>query len=149
MRAERISPQAARVLRRRILRPESLSDDGVAYAEDSVETTATFGCREDGSIVSVGTVMAGAHPRDAKVGDWRIRGMATDDGYRNRGFGQLILDALLDHAGKQGGRRVWCNARVDAALFYERSGFVRHGEAFLTAGDRPHYLLDLHLPNVS
>lgn len=137
------------VLRRRILRPESQSDDGVSYAEDSVETTATFGCREDGSIVSVGTVMMGAHPRDPQVGDWRIRGMATDDGYRNRGFGQLILDELLGHAGKHGGRRVWCNARVDAALFYERSGFVRRGDLFLTAGDRPHYLMDLYLPNVS
>ena len=149
MRVQLISPQDAVELRRQVLRPESKSDDGVVYAEDQTATSATYGCFVDDALVSVGTIMEADHPLIPAVGDWRIRGMATADGYRSRGCGQSILEELLRHARSAGGRRVWCNARSDAVAFYERAGFQRRGDEFLTAGDRPHYLMDLHLSGVS
>ena len=149
MRVLLISSRDAVDLRRQVLRPESESDDGVVYAEDEAATTATYGCFVDDALVSVGTIMEADHPLTPAVGDWRIRGMATADGYRSRGCGQSILDELLRHARAADGRRVWCNARSDAIAFYERAGFVRRGNLFLTAGDRPHYLMDLHLFSVS
>ncbi len=149
MRVQLISPQDAVDLRRQVLRPESHSDDGVIYAEDEATTTATYGCLVDDALVSVGTIMEADHPLTPALGDWRIRGMATADGYRNRGCGQSILEELLMHARRCGGRRVWCNARSEAVAFYERAGFVRRGDVFLTAGGRPHYLMDLHLSGVS
>lgn len=149
MRVQLISPQDAVDLRRQVLRPESASDDGVVYAEDKAVTSATYGCFVGVVLVSVGTIMEADHPDSPAPGDWRIRGMATNDGYRSRGYGQSILDELLDHARRAGARRVWCNARSDAVPFYERAGFIRRGDVFMTAGDRPHYLMDLHLPDVS
>ncbi len=143
MRVQLISPQDAVDLRRQVLRPESEFDDGVVYAEDGAATTATYGCFVDDELVSVGTIMEADYPLAPAVGDWRIRGMATADGYRSRGCGQSILEALLRHAKTAGGRRVWCNARSDAVAFYERAGFVRRGDVFLTAGERPHFLMDL------
>lgn len=149
MRVQLISPGDAVNLRRQILRPEAVSDDGVVYAEDVAASTATFGCLVDDVLVSVGTIMEADHPLNPAAGDWRIRGMATADGYRNRGCGQSILEALLRHATTLGGRRVWCNARAGAVVFYQRAGFRTNGDMFLTAGDRPHYLMDLHLSGVS
>ncbi len=149
MRVQPISPRDAVDLRRQVLRPESESDDGVVYAEDEATTTATYGCFVEDALVSVGTIMEADHPLTPAVGDWRIRGMATADGYRSRGCGQSILDELLRHTRTRGGQTVWCNAREDAVAFYERAGFVRRGDVFLTAGDRPHYLMDLHLSDVS
>ena len=136
-------------LRRQVLRPEAVSEDGVVYAEDDAASTATYGCRVDDVLVSVGTIMEADHPINPAAGDWRIRGMATAERFRNRGCGQSILEELLRHATTRGGRRVWCNARADAVAFYERVGFKTRGDMFLTAGDRPHFLMDLHLSDVS
>ena len=149
MRVQLISPRDAVNLRRLVLRPEATTDDGVVYAEDDEASTATYGCLVDDVLVSVGTIMEADHPLNPAAGDWRIRGMATADGYRSRGCGQSILEALLRHATTRGGRRVWCNARADAVAFYARAGFETQGDMFLTAGDRPHYLMDLHLSDVS
>ena len=68
--------------------------------------------------------------------------MATHPDFRGRGLGELVLSALVSHATDQGGQLVWCNARVSAAAFYAQAGFVRRGDEFNTAGDRPHYLMD-------
>ena len=118
MRLQLIPPRDAVDLRRQVLRPESASDDGVVYAEDEASTTVTYGCFVDDVLVSVGTIMEADHPLTPALGDWRIRGMATADGFRSRGCGQNILEELLTHARAAAGRRVWCYARSDAVVFY-------------------------------
>ncbi|MBK5267589.1 MAG: GNAT family N-acetyltransferase [Acidimicrobiia bacterium] len=138
-----IPPFDALDLRRRILRPEAVSDDAVRYPEERFETTATYGIEVDGVLVSVGTIMRSPYPGSGDEPAWRIRGMATEPPFRSRGFGGQILEALLCHARDGGGGRVWCNARVDAVPFYERFGFATRGDVFLTAGDRPHVLMYL------
>jgi predicted GNAT family N-acyltransferase len=57
--------------------------------------------------------------------------MATRDGKRGRGLGHLVLDALIEHATVNGGRLIWCQARIGAPRFYARSGFVIDGEPFI------------------
>ena len=42
-----------------------------------------------------------------------------------------------------GGRRVWCNARLSAAGFYERVGFGRVGGVFEIAGIGPHAVMTI------
>lgn len=58
----------------------------------------------------------------------------------------MLLDTCLAHGRDQGGRRVWCNARIAAVEFYERAGFVAEGGQFLAAGDRPHLRMSIDLP---
>lgn len=138
-----IPPFDALDLRRRILRPEAVSDDAVRYPEEQFETTATYGIELDGALVSVGTIMLSSYPGSGDEQAWRVRGMATEPLFRSRGFGGQVLEALLSHARVRGGGRVWCNARVDAVPFYERFGFATGGDVFLTAGDRPHVFMYL------
>jgi predicted GNAT family N-acyltransferase len=86
-----------------------------------------------GDTVSVGTIIPDAPPWDpARPDAWRIRGMATRDGYRGRRLGGEVLADLLAWATDHGGTFVWCNARVGAIAFYERAGFVTRGETFIT-----------------
>ena len=141
MRPRLIPPVDALDLRRRILRPEAVSDEAVRYPEERFDTTATYGIELDGALVSVGTIMLSPYPASGDEQGWRIRGMATEPSFRSRGFGGRILEALLAHARDGGGGPVWCNARVDAIPFYERFGFATRGEVFLTAGERPHVLM--------
>lgn len=54
--------------------------------------------------------------------------------WRGRGVGSALLQALVDRARARGDRRVMLNAQVAAIPFYERHGFVAHGDAFDEAG---------------
>jgi ribosomal protein S18 acetylase RimI-like enzyme len=50
--------------------------------------------------------------------------MATDPAVRGAGAGRALVAEGLDRVRAQGGDLVWCHARVAAAGFYERMGFV-------------------------
>ncbi len=53
----------------------------------------------------------------------RIRYMAVEEGWRNKGAGKLMLLRLEDEARKWGMKRVTLNAREGAVAFYERNGY--------------------------
>jgi len=61
---------------------------------------------------------------------WRLRAMATADGFRGQGLGRVVLDAIIDHVAAFGGGLLWCGARVRAVPFYERAGFSTLGEFY-------------------
>jgi GNAT superfamily N-acetyltransferase len=76
-------------------------------------------------------------PSDARyvAGDegadaWRLRAMATADGFRDRGLGRRVLDAIVDHVADAGGGLLWCGARIRAVPFYERAGFSTLGDVY-------------------
>ncbi len=60
-----------------------------------------------------------------------MRGMATREALRGRRFGHSVLGALIEHARANGGRFLWCEARIGAISFYQRAGFVTEGEPFV------------------
>jgi predicted GNAT family N-acyltransferase len=78
----------------------------------------------DGSVIGTGRLLP----------DGRIGRMAVADGWRGRGVGRALLDALVAQARSRGMRRVTLNAQVGALGFYERSGFRAHGPEFEEAG---------------
>lgn len=97
-------------------------------------------------LVSTGNIHAEAPEWNPAVVGWRIHGMATDEAYRGRGAGALILGGLIDHARTAGATLVWCHARVGAREFYRRHGFTEYGdEWFEPAPYGPHVAMQLHL----
>jgi len=87
----------------------------------------------DDEVVSVGSILPGAPPWEPDAeGAWRVRGMATREGHRSRGYGEAVLAGLLRHARDRDGRLVWCAARLGATNFYARAGFETEGELFVT-----------------
>ncbi len=66
--------------------------------------------------------------------DGHIGRMAVLAGWRGRGVGALLLQALIDEAQRRGMARVVLNAQTHALGFYARFGFVPEGEEYEEAG---------------
>lgn len=76
--------------------------------------------------------------------DGHIGRMAVLAGWRGRGVGALLLQALIDEAQRRGLARVVLNAQTHALGFYARFGFVPEGEEYEEAG-LPHRTMSRRL----
>jgi GNAT superfamily N-acetyltransferase len=164
--ARAVSVEVVRPLRARILRPglpleESVypGDDHPEAAHVAVVVSAASGSDaeegnrfDDDVVVAVGSVfeedpppvLAGSAEVVAAAHGgrfWRVRGMATAEGWRGRGLGGAVLHALLERAAAGGPGVVWCNARVPAIAFYRRAEFREVGDVFEAPGIGPHVVM--------
>ena len=89
---------------------------------------AHFAAYDAGRLVACASVLPDLDAR----GFWRIRGVATEEDARGRGFGAAVVRACLQHAREAGAPGAWLNGRVDVVPFYERLGFRVEGEPFDT-----------------
>jgi predicted GNAT family N-acyltransferase len=141
VRVETVDAAAGRALRRAVLRPQERQDGPMYPLEEDPATLHFAALAAGGEVLAVGSVMPEAHPRRPRPGDWRIRGMATRAQDRGSGLGSSVLEAIERAAREGGGARLWCNARVGAAAFYERGGFQIEGEEYEIEGIGPHFLM--------
>lgn len=74
----------------------------------------------------------------------KIGRMAVLQTWRGQGVGLALLRELIAHARASGWSEVALDAQVSVIGFYEREGFVAHGEAFEDAG-QPHRAMRLAL----
>lgn len=154
MSVERIPAAGSYALRHAVLRPNQ-DFDSVLWPGDEESGTATFGAIEEtaGTVVGVATVfrepapfdpvvvgVAGAVP-ELESATWRLRGMATRQDLQGRGIGTMVLGAALSHVVAEGGRLLWCNARVGAIGFYERAGFSTFGDEWELPTVGPHVVM--------
>lgn len=142
MRVRELRTEETIPLRHKILRPGQ-PEENSRYELDHL--AVHFGVEVDGKIVSVVT----AHPEDraqfSAHGQWRIRGMATDDTCQGKGYGGLVLQALLDWGKREHIPLFWCNARERAIPFYERHGFKIESGLFEIAGIGLHRVMRIDL----
>jgi ribosomal protein S18 acetylase RimI-like enzyme len=129
--------EQTRRLRQLVLRPHQTVEE---LATHEPARSVAFGAFSGDELVAVGLIGAEGEP-----GDWRIRGMATKPGARRGGAGTRILQALVEHARRQGAARVWCNARTPARSLYERAGFEVVSEEFEEPKIGPHYRMELRV----
>ncbi|RBI66524.1 GNAT family N-acetyltransferase [Vreelandella sulfidaeris] len=66
---------------------------------------------------------------------------------RGTGIGVLLMQAAIEAARHAGHSQVALSAQVQALVFYERLGFVAHGDEFLDAGI-PHREMTLSLTSL-
>jgi GNAT superfamily N-acetyltransferase len=147
---EMVDARVVRPLRRAVLRPHQPVEQSQYPADDDPRSAhgavrlpphdhAGRGEVARSDVVAVGSVLPEPPPWEpTRLDGWRIRGMATDEPARRRGFGGAILDALASHVARHGGGLVWCNARTPAQGLYARAGFVARGEVFDIPGIGPH-----------
>lgn len=129
MTVRRISVADARVLRDRVLRA-SMPEGRSVYSGDDAQDTLHAGAFVDGIMTGVATVCRELMPRRSITGQWRLRGMATLEEFRGRGFGRRLAEHCAAHATYHRGSLLWCSARVVAVSFYLSLGFEKHGERF-------------------
>jgi GNAT superfamily N-acetyltransferase len=125
----RISVADARVLRDRVLLANMQEGQSV-YPGDDAPDTLHAGAFVDGLIAGVATVCRDSMPGGSITGEWRLRGMATLEEHRGRGFGRCLAERCAAHATYHRGFLIWCSARMVAVPFYLSLGFKTHGEKF-------------------
>ena len=108
-------------LRHRILRA-GLPRDSAVFEGDELSTTLHVGASIDGEMVTCLTLMLSKYEAQAA---WQLRGMATDERWRNSGMGRSLVKYAIKLARLRQPEVTlfWCNARVTAAGFYEKVGW--------------------------
>jgi ribosomal protein S18 acetylase RimI-like enzyme len=133
-------------LRQSVLRP-GLPLIEVKFPGDGSAMAMHYGVFYENRLIAVGTIhREPCTSLDADVpmkGEkaWRLRGMATDPEFRSQGSGGMVLGACMEHARKNNGEVVWCNARTGALDFYLRHGFKKMGQEYDMPGIGPHFLM--------
>ena len=140
-----------RPLRERLLRPGAPPEQ-LVYPADDAATTTHLGAyapsaRGDDSADLIGIASLYAEPWSAHPGDlaFRLRGMATVPEVRGTGVGAALVAEVSARARPEGGRWLWCNARISAKGFYQRLGFEPHGEEFEIDGIGAHIVMGLEI----
>lgn len=156
---ERVSAQETFDLRWRVLRPHQRLEEMTLQGDEDPDT-AFYVAREATSdnVLATASVQREAPPWEPQarrdrdhagpggrlevplearfaagnegVNAWRLRAMATADGFRGQGLGRRVLDAVIDHVSTAGGGLLWCGARIRAVQFYERAGFSTLGDFY-------------------
>ena len=140
-----VEPQLTHALRQRILRPHQPLAEMHYDGDDDAETVHLAAFEGDGEPLGVVSLYRRPMPDDGGDGDWQFRGMAVDAPRQRAGLGRLLMAACFDHARARGGRRLWCNARLTAAGFYQVLGLARRGEIFDPVAIGPHVVMSADL----
>lgn len=114
-------------LRWHVLRPGRPRASAHLPGDEAPETVHWVALDGDDRVVGCATVLASD--------GLQLRGMAVDPHWQGKGVGAEIVRSIVDRAE---GRRLWCNARLSAAGFYRRCGFVEEGGHFEIEGIGPH-----------
>lgn len=69
-----------------------------------------------------------------KDDSFQFRKLAVDPSVQNQGIGSALLDYITAFAKNEGGKTLWCNARLAAIPFYIKHGFEHTGRLFTKNG---------------
>lgn len=133
-------------LRQQVLRPHQRVEEMTWPGDDDQMAWHVAARTEDGTVVSVASVRPEPPPwAPGPSGAWRLRGMATAEGWRGRQVGAQVLDAVVGHVAAQGGGLLWCNARQRAVPFYLRAGLVTRGQPWVEPDIGPHIAMEMQV----
>ncbi|WP_461453620.1 GNAT family N-acetyltransferase [Mucilaginibacter sp.] len=121
---EQIRHELTWKLRQEILYP-SLGVRDMSMTEDL--DGVHFGAFKDGWLVGVISLFQ-------KGNDFQFRKVAVDPSVQNMGIGSLMLNYVTAFAKAEGGKRIWCNARLSAVSFYAKHGFEQTGSTYSKMG---------------
>ena len=65
-----------------------------------------------------------------KDDDFQFRKFAVEPSLQKQGIGSKVLAYITEFVISEGGKRLWCNARVSAIPFYIKHGFSHTGQLF-------------------
>ena len=72
---------------------------------------------------------------------YQLRGMATVEKYRGKGFGNQVVNFALVYLRGQKVNYLWCNARKRAVQFYKSIGFEVISGEFEVPEIGPHFVM--------
>ncbi len=142
-----VAPERTYLLRQQVLRPHQRVEEMSLIGSDDPEAVVGAAVvAGSGEVVSTAAVSPEEAPAELATvlppgRQWRLRSMATRPDLRGTGIGGAVLAFVISHVAAHGGGVLWCSARVPAAAFYERAGFVRFGEEWVAEHIGPHVMM--------
>ena len=121
---EQIRPEHTWRLRQQVLYPQSKLAE---MKMDEDENGLHFAAFKDNYIVAVVSLFPNGD-------DYQFRKFAVDERVQGTGIGKELLNYITDFTTLNGGKRLWCNARVSAIGFYLKAGFTHTGQLFSKHG---------------
>jgi GNAT superfamily N-acetyltransferase len=121
---EQITPELTWRLRRDVLYPDGeIADMEMDVDRDGIH----FGAFVDNKLAGVVSLFR-------EENDFQFRKFAVDMAFQNRGIGTAWLNYITEFAIKDGGKKIWCNARLNATGFYLKFGFTQAARLFSKNG---------------
>lgn len=74
----------------------------------------------------------------------QFRKLATDKKFQRLGLGSKMMNYVLTYAKEKGMKKVWCNARSTATIFYEKLGFTKTEDTF-TKGEIDYVIMEINI----
>jgi phosphoribosylformimino-5-aminoimidazole carboxamide ribotide isomerase len=121
---EQIRPELTWHLRQKVLYPaQKLYEMQMDEDQDGIH----FGAFINNELVAVVSLFN-------KNGDFQFRKFAVEPYYQSKGIGKTLMAYITDFAQAEGGKKIWCNARLSAIGFYLKNGFEQTGHFFSKNG---------------
>lgn len=133
-------------LRQLTLRQNQKADE-LIYPGDFDNDTVHFGAFINSELVGIASIYKEQLKDNNQTQSWRLRGMATTEEVRGKGYGKDLMNKCIAHIISRNGKLLWCNARTTAEKFYEKFGMKRTGEIFYPENLGPHVVMTLDLSN--
>jgi hypothetical protein len=139
-----ISAQDVLPLRNKVLREGKLQDYECALPLDKDEESFHLGYFVEEQLVSIATFHI--VPKEGFTGlGYQLRGMATDEGFRAKGYGNMLINFAIVYLRGKKANYLWCNARKVAYKFYLGLGFEFISDEFEIPGIGPHKCMYLKI----
>lgn len=121
---EQIRPELTWYLRQKVLYPaQKLYEMEMDEDQEGIH----FGGFTDDKLIAIISLFR-------KGDDFQFRKFAVEPGYQGKGIGTEILTYITNFAKAEGGKTIWCNARLSAIDFYLKYGFHQTGKLFARNG---------------
>ncbi|GAA4328183.1 GNAT family N-acetyltransferase [Mucilaginibacter gynuensis] len=127
-------------IRNEVLREGKLTNEECIFSGDELEGAFHLGYYIGDELACV----ASFHPKgygEFHGTGYQLRGMATIEKYRGKGYGNQLLNFAIVYLRGQKANYMWCNARKLASGFYLNMGFEIVSPEFEIAGIGPHYVM--------
>ncbi|RXF79752.1 GNAT family N-acetyltransferase [Bacillus subtilis] len=135
-----ISAEDTYEIRHRILRPHQ-SIEQCKYEEDHAKGSFHLGAFFEGKLISIASFSPQNQPLITESPAYRLRGMATLEGYRDQKGGSTLIKYAEEKLAKNGVQAVWCNARSHVKGYYSKLGWEVLGEPFEIPGIGTHIVM--------
>ena len=116
---KKVSAQQIRILRHKVLR-QGKPFSTTTYQRDNCIDTFHLAFMKENELVSCATFYPEQSSLISSTKAYRLRGMATLQEHRKKGYGKKILSKSIEEIKKRKGDFLWCNARLIAVEFKRR-----------------------------
>jgi predicted GNAT family N-acyltransferase len=136
----KIEPEMTYSLRHSVLRPHQTVED-CKYDTDHQDYAFHVGAFYQGKLISIASFCVEMNPDFSIKRQYRLRGMATLEEFRKLGAGKAIVTFAENLIKEQGFECLWCKGRTNVQEYYNKLGFIAHGEVFDYPPIGPHIVM--------